>query len=1087
MPRIFTTALAILPVLLLVSFSSLLAQPKINSISPGSAPAGAPVTISGTGFNATAGLNTVYFGTVKATVNTASETSLSVSVPVSATYGPVTVLNTGTALSATSSQYFTPLFASPAAGLNSEFYQPKLDVGVSVPAGGYPYSLTIGDLDADGLADVVTADGNSGYISLVHNAATAPGQPFFDNRFTVATGLNPVAALLKDLDGDGKPDIVTTDNAAGTISVIHSNVAGTFNPTTFSTPVSFQLGASAYPFSTAAGDINGDGKPDLVVANYATATLSLFMNQSAPGNITTASFAPKVDIPTNNLPRAIVMGDVDGDGRTDILYVSGATNTVTVLRNTGATGAITAGSLAPKVDFPTGASPTSVVLGDLDGDGKLEIVTGNYVAGTVSVLRNQSAPGTITASSFQSKIDFTAGAQLFSIAVGDADGDGKPDVVAVSAASNSLVFLHNKSTTGTLNISSFSAPLTFSTGVYPTSVALADMDQDGIPEAVALNAADHTFSVFKIRPFVNAGQPPVITALSPANGQTGSTVTITGTGFNTAATSNAVYFGSIKATVTGGGAGSLTVTVPAGAAYGPVKVLNTAKGISGSSAAAFNTTFGNPFGAGIPSNFYGPPVSFATGTLPYQFAAGDIDGDGKADLAVLNYYDNFVSVFRNTSTTGSIGAGSFAAKVDFQLGINSATAVSIADLDGDGKPELVVTSNSYSRLVVLRNTSVPGTISASSFANTPKVYATGTSMYLYPYHTAVADVDGDGRPDLVTANTMANSVAVHRNISSAGTISFLDAVPFAVSGSPRYVAVADVDGDGKPDIVTANQGQNSVSVMRNTSVANAIDANSFAAPVSFPVGAAPYAVVAGDLDGDGKAEIITVNHDANTVSVLHNSVVSGSIGAGSFAKSVDFATGAGPFHVAIGDADGDGKPDIISANASSGTVTVLRNQTAGAVIGLSSFTATGFPTGGYPLSVAFADLDGDGAGEVITSNGANTLSVLKIGMPVRTNQSSVEALQQGIRQGDNLSSRIQLYPNPTSGQFTVQLPEHKGPMVMEILDDAGKPVLRKQADAGQNQASVSITLNLTNQPSGVYYLKLTGTGGVQITRFVLQR
>src|SRR5947207_7484184 len=84
----------------------------------------------------------------------------------------------------------------------------------------------------------------------------------------------------------------------------------------------------------------------------------------------------------------------------------------------------------------------------------------------------------------------------------------------------------------------------------------------------------------------------------------------------------------------------------------------------------------------IPANFYKPKVDFVTGTIPFSVAISDIDGDGKPDMIVANSSSNTISVFHNTSTTGSIGASSFAAKVDFTTG-NNPTIVVIADLDGD--------------------------------------------------------------------------------------------------------------------------------------------------------------------------------------------------------------------------------------------------------------------------------------------------------------------------------------------------------------------------------------------------------------------
>ena len=321
---------------------------------------------------------------------------------------------------------------------------------------------------------------------------------------------------------------------------------------------------------------------------------------------------------------------------------------------------------------------------------------------------------------------------------------------------------------------------------------------------------------------------PTITSFTPSSGPVGTSVTITGTNFNAVFANNIVYFGAVKATVTAGTTTSLTVTAPAGATYQPISVLDNATGLTGYSSKPFITTFTNPFGTGIPANFYKPKVDFTT-SGGSSVAIGDVDGDGKPDLVVTSQ-GSTISVLRNTSTTGSISASSFAAKVDFATG-TTLYYVAIGDVDGDGKPDLVVANSNFANISVLRNTSTSGSISASSFA--AKVdFATGT----FPTSVAIGDVDGDGKPDLVVANSGSSTVSVLRNTSTSGTIdatSFAAKVDFATGNFPYSVAIGDVDGDGKPDLVTANQNSANISVLRNTSTSGSISA---AAKVDFTTG-----------------------------------------------------------------------------------------------------------------------------------------------------------------------------------------------------------------------------------------------------------
>ena len=160
---------------------------------------------------------------------------------------------------------------------------------------------------------------------------------------------------------------------------------------------------------------------------------------------------------------------------------------------------------------------------------------------------------------------------------------------------------------------------------------------------------------------------PTIASFTPSSGSVGTSVTITGTKFNTTPANDVVYFGAVQAPVTSASTTSLTVTAPAGATYHPISVLNNAQGLTGYSSKPFITTFTNPLGTGITSGFY-KLKAFNTGNKPAGITISDFDGDGKPDMAVVNYSDNTVSVRRNISVAGAIASSSFAANVNFSTG-----------------------------------------------------------------------------------------------------------------------------------------------------------------------------------------------------------------------------------------------------------------------------------------------------------------------------------------------------------------------------------------------------------------------------------
>jgi hypothetical protein len=470
-------------------------------------------------------------------------------------------------------------------------------------------------------------------------------------------------------------------------------------------------------------------------------------------------------------------------------------------------------------------------------------------------------------------------------------------------------------------------------------------------------------------------QVPTITSFNPTSGKPGDVVTLTGTNFNTTPANNVVFFGATRATVTASTDTSVTVTVPTGATYAPITLLNTGSSLVAYSLSNFTPTY-SPAKTAITATDFLAKQDFTTGDFSISVAIGDLDGDGKPDLAVANANSRTVSIYRNTSTSGSIGASSFAAKQDFTTGVTP-YSVAIGDLDGDGKPDLAVANANSSTVSIYRNTSTSGSIDAGSFT-AKQDFTTGTS----PRSVAIGDLDGDGKPDLAVANNNSSTVSIYRNTSTSGSIeagSFTAKQDFTTGTSPRSVAIGDLDGDGKPDLALPNLNSNTVSVLRNTSSSGSIDAGSFAAKQDFTTGAGPFSVAIGDLDGDGKPDLAVANLSSITVSVFRNTFSSGSIDGSSFAAKQDFTTGTEPLSLAIGDLDGDGKPDLAVANNNSSTVSVFRNTSNSGSIGAASFsTKQDFTTGTQPYSVAIGDLDGDGKPDLAVANYiSNTVSVLR--------------------------------------------------------------------------------------------------------------
>ena len=468
---------------------------------------------------------------------------------------------------------------------------------------------------------------------------------------------------------------------------------------------------------------------------------------------------------------------------------------------------------------------------------------------------------------------------------------------------------------------------------------------------------------------------PAITGFSPIAGSAGTSVTIFGTNFSPVASNNIVYFGAVQAGVVSASVTNLVVTVPVGATYAPI--TETVNGLVAFANTAFEPTFPGD-GSDIGPSSFAPRVDMACGSGPYLTSIADLDGDGKPDLVAVNYYDGNISLFRNISTNGTL---SFAPRVDLPSFGGAPLGLAVADVDGDGKLDLVVSDSSNNRVLVYRNISTVGTLTTNSFA-APVAFSAGNS----PGAVRVRDLDGDGKPDIVCVNSGDNTLSILRNIGTAGSLttnSFAAQVVLATGPNPSDLVIADLDGDGKPDLVQLNYTPSFFSVFRNTSVPGGIDTNSFAARVDFATSGEGNSIIVGDVDGDGKPDVIVGLASGSAISVYRNLASPGTLDTNSFAAEVDFPAPGWVRGVAMGDLNGDGKLDISLVGEEGNFMSVYQNvSTPGSFTNTSLASRVDYGAGWNPHGVAIGDLDGDGRPDIIFGNQYDsTISIYRNVMP----------------------------------------------------------------------------------------------------------
>lgn len=454
---------------------------RVTSFAPTTGPVGTIVTISGVGFSLQPQENRVRFGNAAAIVTEASATQLKVAVPVGADNGLLTV-SKGT-LTATAGQAFTIQY--PAA--SRAILPGSFAAAVTLPVAAAPDALIASDIDGDGKTDLLISNAATPHVGVLLNTSTKAVLSYAtESVFTLPEPAGNIAA--GDLDGDGKPDLV---GCGPTMLTYRLN-------TSMPSSVSFAPAQVIPPgfgvCKVRITDFNGDGRQDILLNNSAQA----FVLLNIPNTDTSFTF---VMSNVNRLPDytgtpGFDFVDLDGDSKPEMVVTSPLNNIVEVFPNFSTPTSVS--QTPPYQIYATGKAPMDgVVFADVDADGKMDIVTCNSGDGTVGVLLNTSSASGF---SFRTTAYVSpTGIGLRHLAMTDLNGDGLPEAIVTDNTGghgSTVSVLPNGSVPGFSNLQ---LPVSYPAGEGSAEIVCIDIDNDGKQDFVVANAVAGTLTLYRNR------------------------------------------------------------------------------------------------------------------------------------------------------------------------------------------------------------------------------------------------------------------------------------------------------------------------------------------------------------------------------------------------------------------------------------------------------------------------------------------------------------------------------------------------------------------------------------------------------------
>jgi hypothetical protein len=801
---------------------------------------------------------------------------------------------------------------------------------VSYAAGAGPVALAVADFAGSGHLGLAVADGgfdsNGDPVGQEGvSVLLGKGDGTFADAVRYAAGAVPSAIVAGDFNGDGRPDLAVANRGSDDVSVLLGNGDGTFRGKAF-------YGVGAFPSALVAGDFNGDGLLDLATANQNSSDVSILLGRGdGTFREDRDGHGAAIRPAAGNNPFSLTTGDFDGDGHLDLATANGSQD-VSVLLGHGD------GTFTTETRFVGGGQPSTLLAGTFDGTGHVSLVTANLGSHDVSVLIG-GGDGT-----FLTPVKFTAGSPPAAVVADDLRGVGITDLVTADPNTDEVSVLLG------LGDGTFRPAVRYKAGKAPVAVAVGDFNGDGRPDLAVANSGSDDVSVllglgdgtFAAPVDYAAGAAPaslVACQLAPggpldlvvANSGSDDVSVLLGLGDGT-------FREGLRYPV-----GHDPVALVAGqfTAAGPTDLA-----VANAGSDDVSVLLGDGDGT------FTHAADYKVGTAPSALVAGQFTATGHLDLAVANRGSDDVSVLLG------LGDGTFREAQDghgnpLRPGVGQQpSALAAGYFDGSGNLGLAVADQQTNDVTVLLGNG-DGTFPRQLLENVGSA----------PAGIVAGDFNHDGNVDFATANLASADVSVLLGQGPARAFNPVDTAPSPVRSAPLLVGLGD---GGQPGAAVLTQGgeilfrrptatpgvfgppvvvnpdpsdaARDVAVVRGPGPARLAALVPQRSALTFfsrgpdglfrradgpavPSGT-PVRVAAGDLNGDGRDDLVVAADGSNMVFIYLQQA------DGSFPPAPDYSLGVGvnPSDVTLADVDGDGRPDVVVTNQSSGDVSVLLND-----------------------------------------------------------------------------------------------------------------------------------------------------------------